>query len=287
MLKLIFLFTILSISSHASTMMVSHKGIWKDHIYPQNSLASLIKAKKNGFNGIEFDIQKTKDLKFVLAHDNSIRRISTCKKPISEMLLAEARECVIKKNTLLPISNLIVKKVKRPQPLTTLKEVQEKLFDSEEIKFIWIDLKDQTDDIIPTLINFTNSIANQEVLNKIIINNTNPRLLLKLRNLIPELKYSLEGKWGSEPLTDYPKYIDNIGITHDYISLNAGLYLGHEPLYRVIGRRKRFWKYLTSLLEETKLKEIPVIGWTVNKKKKIKKLKSLNIDFLLTDRINP
>ena len=55
-----------------------------------------------------------------------------------------------------------------------------------------------------------------------------------MRVAIPQVKYSLEGKWGSEPLTDYEKYLDGVGITHDYVSLNVGIYLGHEPVYKLI-----------------------------------------------------
>ena len=146
-------------------------------------------------------------------------------------------------------------------------------------------MKDQSLGVIPVLRKLSNQISDNKVLKKIVVNNGSVALLRRLKIEFPQFKYSLEGKWGSEPLTDSKKYIDGIGITHDYISLNVGTYMGHEPLYKLICRRKRFLRYLNSFLQLAQSKSIPVIGWTVNSFKKIKKIQSLEIDYLLTDRV--
>jgi glycerophosphoryl diester phosphodiesterase len=272
-------------TAFSQTLMVSHKGIWKDHLVPQNSMSSLKKALDNGFKGIEFDVFKTKDNKFVLAHDDDISKVTTCSGKISNMTLAETRKCVIIKNTTLPITQLLLKKVKNPEPIVSLTDIVNTLFFDGRVDFIWIDMKDQSLDVIPVLRKLSNQISDNKILEKIVINNGSAELLKRLKIDLPEFKYSLEGKWGSEPLTDYKKYIDGIGITHDYISLNVGIYMGHEPLYKLICRKKRFWKYLNDFLDTTKSKSIPVLGWTVNSRIKIQKLKKMKIDFLLTDRI--
>ena len=272
-------------TAFSQTLIVSHKGIWKDHLVPQNSMSSLKKALDNGFKGIEFDVFKTKDNEFVLAHDDDISKVTTCSGKISNMTLAEARKCLIIKNTTLPITQLLLKNVKNPEPIVSLIDIVNALFFDDRVNFIWIDMKDQSLDVIPVLRKLSNQISDNKVLNKIVINNLSVELLKRLKIELPQFKYSLEGKWGSEPLTDYKKYIDGIGITHDYISLNVGIYMGHEPLYKLICRRKRFWRYLNSFFQLAKSKAIPVIGWTVNSRKKIQKLKNMEIDFLLTDRI--
>lgn len=273
-------------SAFAKTLMVSHKGIWKDHSVPQNSLSSLKKAITNGFEGIEFDILKTKDNEFVLAHDDNISKLSTCKNQISNMTLLETSKCIITKNTSLPITQLLLKRVKNPEPIVSLNDIVKATFFDDRLKFIWIDMKNTSFEVLPILKRLSLGITDKKVLNKIVINNTSIALLKKLKVELPEFKYSLEGKWGSEPLTDYKKYFDGIGITHDYISLNVGIYLGHEPLYKLINRRKRFWRYLNQLLDTARNKSIPILGWTVNSRKKIKRLKLMEIDFLLTDRIS-
>lgn len=282
----IILCLILVNSAFAKTLMVSHKGIWKDNSVPQNSLSSLKKAVTNGFEGIEFDVLKTKDNEFVLAHDDNISKLSTCKNQISNMTLLETSKCIITKNTSLPITQLLLKRVKNPEPIVSLNDIVKATFFDDRLKFIWIDMKNTSFEVLPILKRLSLSITDKKVLNKIVINNTSVALLKKLKVELPEFKYSLEGKWGSEPLTDYKKYIDGIGITHDYISLNVGIYLGHEPLYKFINRRKRFWRYLNLLLDTARNKSIPILGWTVNSRKKIKRLKLMEIEFLLTDRMN-
>lgn len=271
----------------AKTFMVSHKGAWKDHLYPQNTLIALERAVEHGFKGIEFDLFKSKDGQFVLGHDDDITKVSTCKGKISQMTIAEVKECNVTKNTLLPITQILLKKVKEPQAYTTLNEVIDKLFFDERVEFIWLDVKEQTLDVIPAIKAMVEKIGDKKVLDKILVGNGSKDVLMRLRAEVPELKYSLEGKWGSEPLVDYESYLDGVGITHDYVSLNVGIYMGHEPLWKLICRGKRFWNYLDKYLTEAKSRGIPTVGWTVNKVKKIRRLKSMEIEFLLTDLMYP
>lgn len=271
----------------AQTQLVSHKGAWKNHVYPQNSLIGLKTAVDNGFKGIEFDIFRTKDNKFVLGHDNDITKVTTCTGKISDLNESDLKKCKVIKNTLLPITQILLKKVKKPQAITTLDEVVDLLFFDERLEFIWLDMKDQSEEVVPMLKALVLKLSDKKIFDKIVINNGSAELLARLKVEVPQFKYSLEGKWGSEPLTDYKKYIDGIGITHDYISLNVGIYLGHEPMYKILCRKKRFWKYLNAYLQETKMKSIPTIGWTVNRTNKIKKLREMDLEFLLTDRMNP
>ena len=280
-------FFVFSSSLFASTLMVSHKGAWKDHLYPQNTLAALKKAVNNGFKGVEFDIFKTKDGKFILAHDDDITEVSTCKGKISEMTLPLLKNCQVTKNTLLPITQILLKKVVDPQPFTALNEVVDSLFFDDRIEFIWIDMKEQNEAVIPVLKELVAKIADKKVLDKIVINNGSAELLAKLKVEIPEFKYSLEGKWGSEPLVDYTKYLDGIGTTHDMVSLNVGIYMGHEPLYKLIRRKKRFWNYFEKYLTEAQSRGVTTVGWTVNNKKKIERIKKMGIEYLLTDQIHP
>lgn len=284
-------FTLISLlfiqSAFASTLMVSHKGAWKDHLYPQNTLIALERAVEHGFEGIEFDVFRSADGEFVLGHDDDITKVSTCKGKISQMTIAEIKECKVTKNTTLPITQILVKKVKEPQAYTTLNEVVDKLFFDERVKFIWIDMKEQSTEVIPALQALVDKIGDKKILDKIIINNASADILARLKVELPEFKYSLEGKWGSEPLTDYSKYLDGVGTTHDMVSLNVGIYVGHEPLYKLICRGKRFWDYLDKFLTEADSRGITAIGWTVNRVKKIQRLKEMGIPYLLTDKMYP
>ena len=268
-----------------ATIMVSHKGIWKDHIYPQNSMAAINQAFANGFNGIEFDVQMTSRGRVVLAHDDKLNGVSNCKGRISELSWLEIKNCVITKNTLLPLTQILTKRVEQPQKLSLLVDVLAQIgLKHNEVELIWIDFK-------PTSITKAQSLASKLLeyphgLDKIVVNSTSVEVLSIIKSVFPNMRTSLEGKWGSEPLKDYRKYFDGLGVTHDVISLNVGFYLGHEK-YWPIGRRRRFWKKYKKFQEEAYIRDAMYIGWTVNKKKKISKLRDSGIPYLLTDRINP
>jgi beta-glucanase (GH16 family)/glycerophosphoryl diester phosphodiesterase len=48
---------------------IAHRGAWKNHNLPQNSLASLKKAVEIGCYGAEFDVRMTADNQLVIVHD--------------------------------------------------------------------------------------------------------------------------------------------------------------------------------------------------------------------------
>jgi glycerophosphoryl diester phosphodiesterase len=282
-LKLLIL-TIFATSALASTIMVSHKGAWKDHYYPQNTLAALNKAMELGFTAIEFDVQVTADGVIVLAHDDKISKISTCSGKITSSTLGQLRKCLITKNTLLPITQILLKKVKSPQPIATLKEVIEQVVATRNLDLVWIDFKSENLDHVKSLAKLLANSLSKSQLSNIVINSQSVQVLKTVKVMFPALKTSLEGKWGSEPLKDYDKYFSGLGKTHDVISLNVGFYLGHEP-FIPIGRRYRFWKKYNAFIDKVKETQAPVIGWTVNKSKKIRKLIDSDIPFLLTDNL--
>ena len=284
-MKLVLAILFLSFNISAETLMVSHKGIWKNHLYPQNTKIALERALENGFKGIEFDIYLSKDKQFFLAHDDKIKKVTNCKGKITELESKILKNCLVDKNTLLPISQVLVKKVKSPQPLTALEELND-LFKDSRLEFIWIDLKGKDKGLIEPMLDYLQGLES-EVLEKLVINSTSSYITSELRNRFPMIRTSLEGKWGSEPLVDFDTYLSGVGLTHDMVSLNMGLYLGHEPLYYIFFRKKRFWNYVSLYMEEAKRRGVQTIGWTVNKKKKISKIKTYGVELLLTDNVNP
>ena len=50
----------------------AHKGVSTE--YPENTMPAFIAAVEQGYKIIELDVAVTKDLKFVLLHDNTINR---------------------------------------------------------------------------------------------------------------------------------------------------------------------------------------------------------------------
>ena len=83
------------------------------------------------------------------------------------------------------------------------------------------------------------------------------------------------------------EYFSGIGVDYDMISLNIGFYLGHEPIYKVWHRKRRFRKLYQNYLREAKKRGIETIGWTVNNKKNLKYFKNSSIGYILTDNVGP
>ena len=66
---------------------------------PENTLSSFYLGLLMGANGIETDVQKTKDGVLVLFHDDAVHRVSNGKGKVSELSLEELRKLQIRGNT--------------------------------------------------------------------------------------------------------------------------------------------------------------------------------------------
>ena len=62
------------IYDHKSTLMVAHRGL--SGIEPENTLSAFIAAANRSYFGIETDVHKTADGKFILTHDDNAKRVS-------------------------------------------------------------------------------------------------------------------------------------------------------------------------------------------------------------------
>lgn len=288
-MKIILIISILCFSflGHAKTLLVSHKGVWKDHHFAQNTMEALNQAVVNGFEGIEFDVMPTADNKLVLAHDDKLKRVTDCKGKISEKKLSALTKCKVTHNTLLPITQLLTKKVKKPTAMVSLKSVLKKVLSNPKISFVWVDLKSDNGQIIKALEDSFSFIKDKSMRRKLMLNSMSKSLLTKIKARFPNVNTSLEGKWGSEPLSKRSQFFDGIGTSHDAVSLNVGFALGYKGSLNIFVRKRRFWKLLKKYVKEAKAQGIPTVAWTVNKKKKIKKLLELDLEYLLTDLPSP
>jgi glycerophosphoryl diester phosphodiesterase len=79
----------MSANGRAATLIIGHRGAMK--IAPENTLASFRLAVQQGCDGIELDVQLTKDEKLVVCHDASIDRTTDGRGPIIQMTAQEVR----------------------------------------------------------------------------------------------------------------------------------------------------------------------------------------------------
>jgi|GEM_PF-6307882 len=60
---------------------------------PENSIASFVAAMEQGADGIELDVEITKDGKLIVMHDGTVDRTTTCTGCVSDMTFDEVRAC--------------------------------------------------------------------------------------------------------------------------------------------------------------------------------------------------
>lgn len=70
---------------HTSVRLIAHRG--SSYNAPENTLKAFEIAGKQGFYGIEFDVQKTSDEEFVIMHDRNVMRTTDGEGNIDEMTL--------------------------------------------------------------------------------------------------------------------------------------------------------------------------------------------------------
>jgi|GEM_PF-5170263 len=281
--------TSLSFDSNA-TVMVAHKGQWKDFIYPQNSLQSLQAAVDAGFRGIEFDLHMSKDGDLILSHDEGLKAVSNCKGKVKDTLTQDLKNCILDKNTLLSIGQLVLKKVQKPSPMVDLVTVLKVVGTNPQVEMIWLDHKINNPEM--ALASLTRALdqlrelvtpeAFQSVFAKLILNSQENEVLKLSKKIYPDLKTSLEGKFGAEPIRDRVRYL-GLMRAHDYISLNVSVPLGHGPLLTTLFRKKKFRRLLEDFMIDANKRGVPVIAWTENQLKDITYFKTLGFAYLLTD----
>lgn len=75
-------------------MIFAHRGDWRNA--PENSIQAYQSCIDAGFDGIEIDVQMTKDSAIVMMHDQTIDRTTTGKGKVSDYTLAELKELYLK-----------------------------------------------------------------------------------------------------------------------------------------------------------------------------------------------
>ncbi|WP_271495721.1 glycerophosphodiester phosphodiesterase [Enterococcus sp. 5H] len=99
---LILIFMIMGISNtgilsqiiyQPSTLIIAHRGDTANGV--ENTISSLKSAAEIGADFVEMDVQETKDQKFVVFHDYTLRRLANRSESISDLTLAELQEITV------------------------------------------------------------------------------------------------------------------------------------------------------------------------------------------------
>lgn len=70
---------------------IVHRGFSEE--YPENSVAALRAARSLGAPAVEFDVRLTSDGRFVVVHDKTLDRTTTCTGPVHRSSFSKIRSC--------------------------------------------------------------------------------------------------------------------------------------------------------------------------------------------------
>ncbi|WP_307976807.1 glycerophosphodiester phosphodiesterase [uncultured Streptococcus sp.] len=84
------------VQANPSEVMIAHRGDVENGV--ENSIQAMQAAHKAGANFSEMDVLITRDKKFVIAHDNNLKRLAGIDKNISDMTLSQVRKVTLKEN---------------------------------------------------------------------------------------------------------------------------------------------------------------------------------------------
>ena len=87
--------TSLNNPSDQRIMICAHRGLETDRL-PENSLATIQRSIELGMDIVEIDVNKTKDGKLILMHDQTLDRTTTGSGKVSDMTLSEIKSLYLK-----------------------------------------------------------------------------------------------------------------------------------------------------------------------------------------------
>lgn len=214
--------------------------------YPENTMLAFKKAIEVGADGIELDVQLTKDGEVVIIHDETIDRTTDGEGFVCEYTYDELKKFD---------ASYIYKDKYGFNPIPTLKEYFELVKDLDFITNI--ELKTGINEYLGIEEKVYKLIKEFRLESKVIISSFNHFSILRMKKIAPELKYGfLSETW----IIDAGEYCKKYGVS---------CYHPH------------FKNLIPSVIDELKKNNIEINTWTVNKKEDIEYLISKNIDILI------
>lgn len=214
--------------------------------YPENTMLAFKKAIEVGADGIELDVQLTKDGEVVIIHDETIDRTTDGEGFVCEYTYDELKKFD---------ASYIYKDKYGFNPIPTLKEYFELVKDLDFITNI--ELKTGINEYLGIEEKVYKLIKEFRLESKAIISSFNHFSILRMKKIAPELKYGfLSETW----IIDAGEYCKKYGVS---------CYHPH------------FKNLIPSVIDELKKNNIEINTWTVNKKEDIEYLISKNIDILI------
>ena len=224
----------------------AHRGASSD--YPENTLLAFEEGIKCGASGIELDVQKTKDNKIVVIHDEEVERTFKGKGLVKDFTLRELKELQTRRALFEGVQGT---------GIPTLEEVLNLIRNSDVI--LNIELKTDMIHYAGIEQDVINMIEDYEMKERVIISSFNPDSIKLCKQIDGEIK---TGLLYYQPIKDVVNYAKDFGA-------NA-----IHPDIRLVSE---------ALIKEAKENNIDVNIYTVNSPILMRKLISAGVSGVFTD----
>lgn len=220
---------------------LAHRGY--SDLFPENTMSAFEKAAHSSFEGIETDVQMTKDGVLVLLHDDKINRTSDGKGVLRHMTFKEARQ--YNYNNKMDIEE----RIPTLDSLLTLLDSTDKLLNIEIKDTVSVGLEEKLRDII----------MKHHMTDRIYFSSTSLERLLNMRALMPDSYYALIVLRGckkcKQQVIDH--HLDGIHSRYSYLT--------HEEIV------------------DLKSRHIKIGAWTIKEKEQYDFFKKEGIDFIFAN----
>ncbi|MDD3368954.1 MAG: glycerophosphodiester phosphodiesterase [Lachnospiraceae bacterium] len=214
--------------------------------YPENTMLAFEKAIEAGADGIELDVQETKDGVIVICHDERVDRTTNGEGRIKDFLFEDLRK--------LDASYIYTGQMGF-NPIPTLEEYFELVKDTPIITNI--EMKTGIYEYLPMEQKVYDMICKYHLQEKVIISSFNHYTILRMKEMAPELKYGF--------------------LTEDWI-IDVGPYI-HK--HGVQCFHPNFHNLIPSVVEQVKKYGIEINCYTVNTEEDVLDLAEKGVDSVI------
>lgn len=215
--------------------------------YPENTMIAFKKALEYGVDGIELDVQLTKDGEVVIIHDETIDRTTTGKGFVIDYTYEELE----KFDASFKFKDLGFNKI------PTLREYFQLVKDYDIVTNV--ELKTGINEYLGIEEKVWELIKEYNLEEKVIISSFNHFSVMRMKKIAPQLKYGfLSEDW----IIDAGKYTHSHGVQC------------YHP---------RFNNLVPDVIKELKKYNLEINTWTVNLEEDMRYLYSNNIDVIITN----
>lgn len=228
------------------TKVFAHRGF--SGRYPENTMLAFEKACEAGADGIELDVQLTRDGEIVIIHDESVLRTTGVEGSVSGFTLEEIKKLD---------ASYIYRGQMGVNPIPTLREYFELVKDKDIVTNI--ELKTGVLEYPGIEQKVWDMIREYHLQEKVIISSFNHFSILRMKELAPLLVYGLLNEtW----LIDAGKYVHNLGIPC------------YHPIYNNL---------TDEVVKELKQYGLQINTFTVNTREAMLDMQKKGIDTIITN----